>query len=304
MSEVEVEPFRASQAVVGAGARRGWKLHGVLGLLAFRIWSRWVWPVRGHKAPKRSGCNFLPASPPGRGLDGAPSARRSEVLGYPRLPSQAAWAFHGHAFERIATLTTIWHVVSSPFPAVSARGMGPQVARGAPGSTGAGPPGSAPIAAGVAAGCRRGHPPCSVATACAITRDTDITAASVADRPHASPRDEDRDGDTVIAWDVACLRAKDYHRTTMHEVSRRCDEEGGKLLESQWNPRASVSVCSASPSGRDELWPNSAATSSDLAITVANYGSEGQGFKSSWARQVPQTLGPRRTAGNRPVIEL
>ena len=59
-------------------------------------------------------------------------------------------------------------------------------------------------------------------------------------------------------------------------------------MVSERNPGASISVCSARLTHRDELRTYSAATFCGTTTTIPNYGSEGRGFKSSWARQPHQ----------------
>jgi len=56
-------------------------------------------------------------------------------------------------------------------------------------------------------------------------------------------------------------------------------------LESQRNPSIEVSVSDGAPLAMQMLLPNSAFTVFAAMDRRTNYGSEGRGFKSSWARQ-------------------
>ena len=70
-------------------------------------------------------------------------------------------------------------------------------------------------------------------------------------------------------------------------------ERRRKPLESQGNPSFEVSVCDAVLLSMQMLLPNSPPTVFAATHRGTDYGSEGRGFKSSWAYQSPQRVGGR-----------
>ena len=100
------------------------------------------------------------------------------------------------------------------------------------------------------------------------------------------------------------IRARAYNDDPVSEAWRNHDgvrrrTEALKTLEPQRDPSIEVSVCYTAPLSAQTLLPNSPRNRFSRRLhRGSDYGSEGRGFKSSWAYQSPNALvGASRRAG-------
>ena len=141
-----------------------------------------------------------------------------------------------------------------------------------------------------------------------------LHVTSALNLPHLPHGDEGGDRGFVVARMLAVIPPMPSSSSTVgvtrhtigarHTMTLRCLKRGEtvtvhpctealKTLESQGNPSNAVRGCDGAPLSTQMLRPNSARTIFATTDRGTDYGSEGRGFKSSWAYQSPQRVGGR-----------